>query len=97
MTNDEGAKQLPYAVLEDIYVDPEVENRGLGSMLLGKAIGACREREHKGIWGRLSSGDSDHFDKLKHFYERHGFTVTFHSPDHVRYNPSYPGEVRLDF
>ena len=96
MTSDEDAKQLPFAVLEDIEVDSELRNRGVGSILLTEVIAVSRERGHTGIEGELSSADSGHFDKLKHFYEKFGFTVTFRPPEHPRYD-RWPGEIRSEF
>lgn len=85
------------ARLDDIRVDEEVENQGVGSRLLSEIITTCRKRGHVGIEGELSIVDSDHFDKLTHFYEKFGFTVTFHSPYHPDYNPKRPGDIRLVF
>ncbi len=87
----------PMAALDDIRVQAEAENRGVGSVLLEEVIETCRTRGHSGIEGRLGRRDSGHFDKLKHFYEKHGFTVTFHSPDDPAYDPEWPGETRLVF
>ena len=97
ITRDDELKQLPFALLADIHVDRRMENRGLGSMLLTAVIEACRARGHKGIEGRLSRADSGHFDKLRHFYEKFGFIVTFYPPEHPGYNSQWPGEMRLVF
>lgn len=97
ITRDDDLKQLSFALLADIHVDWRMENRGLGSMLLTAVIEACRARGHEGIEGKLSRTDSGHFDKLKHFYEKFGFIVTFYPPEHPRYNPQWPGEIRLVF
>ena len=66
-------------------------------MLLSRAIAACRTRGHEGIESELSEVDSGHFDKLKHFYEKFGFTVTFYSPEGPGYNHRRRGEIRLKF
>ena len=87
----------PMAVLDDIRVDRRMEDQGVGSMLLGEVIEVCRERGHAGIEGQLSRTDSRRFDKLKHFYEKFDFTVTFHSPEHPQYDRRWPGETRLVF
>ena len=55
---------------ELVEVNERMENRGAGSMLVGEAIEECKRRGHVGIEGKISSVDSDHFDKLKHFYEK---------------------------
>ena len=85
------------AILDDIYVHYQMENRGLGSKLLEEVTARCKARGHAGTEGGLSRRDSDHFGKLKCFYQKHGFTVTFHSPEHPGYDPEWPGEIRLEF
>ena len=97
LTGNGDLNLSPFAVLADIRVDWRMENRGLGSMLLSRVIAVCRARRHEGIEGKLSRADSDHFDKLKHFYEKFGFTVTFYPPDHPRRDSVWLGEIRLEF
>ena len=97
LTSDSDLKQLSFAFLADIHVDARMEDRGLGSMLLSRAIAACRTRGHEGIESELSEVGSGHFDKLKHFYEKFGFTVTFYSPEAPGYNHRRRGEIRLKF
>ena len=97
LTRDCDSKRLSFAFLADIHIDSSVENRGLGSMLLTLVIAACRARMHQGIEGDLVEVDSGHFDKLKHFYEKFGFTVTFYTPGDPRYDRQRRGEIRLEF
>ena len=85
------------AYLTDVQVDKYLENRGVGSMLVGEAIKECKLRGHKGIEGDLSNVDSDHFDKLEYFYEKLGFTVVFYEPEHPDYSPRRVGKVELIF
>ena len=67
-------------------------------MLVGEAIKECKRRGHEGIEGHLSSADSDHFDKLKHFYQRLGFSVVFYEPEHPDYRRyRRVGKIELTF
>lgn len=97
LTTDRDGNRLPVAFLADIQVNPSAENNGVGSMLLSLAIAACKARGHSGIEGELVEVDSGHFDKLKHFYEKLGFAVTFYSPEDPRYNQQRRGEIQLEF
>lgn len=63
------------ARLEDVKVNCQFENRGIGSMLVKEAIAECKRRGHKGIDGYLSRKDIDHLPKLMHFYKILGFSV----------------------
>ena len=89
--------QLPMAHLTDVRVERRMENRGTGSMLVRRVIEECKRRGHKGIKGDLSRKDSDHFDKLKHLYEKLGFTVIFYEPEHPDYRNPWDGKITLVF
>ncbi len=52
-----------------------VENQGFGSKALESAIQLARELECRVIRGNLGPSDVNHFDKLKYWYEKYGFTV----------------------
>lgn len=52
-----------------------IENKGYGSILLRNAIKVANQLGCKTITGNLSEVDSDHFDKLRHLYEKYGFKV----------------------
>lgn len=52
-----------------------IENKGYGSILLQNVIKLAKQLGCKTIGGNLSSVDSDHFDKLRHLYEKYGFEV----------------------
>lgn len=56
-----------------------IENKGYGSLVLRSIIDLAKSIEAKEITGKLSSVDSDRFDKLKHFYIKHGFCVVLNS------------------
>ena len=90
-------EQLPMAHLTNVEINTGMENRGAGSMLVRRAIEACRRRGHKGIEGDLSRNDSDHFNKLKYFYENLGFTVIFYEPEHPDYRNPWDGKITLVF
>lgn len=52
-----------------------IENKGYGSILLRNVIKLAKQLGCKTIAGNLSEVDSDHFDKLRHLYEKYGFKV----------------------
>ena len=95
--DSDTGEQLPMAHLTDVRIHKRMENRGAGSMLIRLAIEECRRRGHKGIGGNLSDVDSDHFDKLKHFYEKLGFTVTFFDRQPSAYRKSWAGKIEMVF
>ena len=66
-------------------------------MLVREVIKECKRRGHEGIEGKLSDADSDHFDKLKHFYEKLGFSVGFYTEEHPDYRFDRVGEVEMVF
>ena len=90
-------KLLPIARVDDVKIDAPFENYGMGSMLVGEAIKECERLGNKGIHGYLSDADKDHFPKLKHFYEKLGFSVVFYSEDHPDYQIARAGKVEMDF
>ena len=90
-------EQLPMALLTDVELNRYMENRGAGSMLVQRAIEECKRRGHKGIEGKLSSVDTDHFDKLKYFYEKLGFTVAFHDMSHPDCRYDRAGKIEMVF
>ena len=55
--------------------ESDVENKGYGSILLRNVLELARRLRLKRITGNLSAVDSDHFDKLRHIYEKFGFEV----------------------
>jgi GNAT superfamily N-acetyltransferase len=59
------------AVLDELYVRPDVRDRGIGTALLHRAVDLVRERG-----GRLLEAyvDEDGSGARERFYERHGFT-----------------------
>lgn len=59
--------------IEDIEVD--AINMGYGSMLLKNVISFFQRAGLRTLYGNISPVDSDHFDRLRHFYEKFGFDV----------------------
>ncbi len=88
---------LPIAHIVDLQVSDHMENRGVGSMLVRQIVEECRRRGHSGVGGDLSRQDRDHFDKLKHFYEKLGFTVEFYGADHPANDGTILGSIKMMF
>lgn len=66
-----------YIEIDDILVvDDDVGN---GSILMPYFIEYCKTTDAKYICGQLSSVDKGHFERLEHFYKKHGFNVKFTS------------------
>lgn len=62
-------------------IEAFVENKGYGSTMLKNIIELATGIGAQEIIGNLASTDIDHFDKLKHFYNKHGFEVTMFDGD----------------
>ena len=65
--------------------------------MLDAVITRCKQIRYAGIFGNLSSVDSDHFDLLQHIYEKFGFEFTAYTPDHPEYNSPWVGRIELRF
>ena len=96
-THSIGDPEPSIARLNDIQVDAPFENRGMGSMLVREALEICKRLGQEGMDGDLSIVDSDHFDKLRHFYEKLGFSVVFYSPGDPDYRISRVGKIEMLF
>ncbi|MCB2298880.1 hypothetical protein [Clostridium tagluense] len=56
------------------------KNIGNGSLLMKYLFQYANENKNmKKITGIISMLDKDHFDRLEHFYEKHGFNVVFYT------------------
>ena len=59
----------PLAQLEELYVRPQLRDRGLGTALLQRALELCRGRNAGEMHINVDAVDTD----ARRFYERHGF------------------------
>ncbi|MBU2608511.1 MAG: GNAT family N-acetyltransferase, partial [Chloroflexi bacterium] len=75
------------AKLESIEVDPSLENRGLGSLLLDYIERWAARNGMVALYGDLNRKYADHFDKLERFYQDHGWTWELFAPDDQRCQP----------
>ncbi len=57
-----------YALVCDIIVMPDHQNRGLGSTILAKLVKKCQEADIKRVWLFAAPGKAG-------FYEKYGFSV----------------------
>ena len=62
----------PLAQLEELYVEPERRNEGIGSRLLDELIRLVQARGCEEMHIGVDAPDTD----ARRFYERHGFTNT---------------------
>jgi GNAT superfamily N-acetyltransferase len=60
----------PVALLEELYVRPDVRRRGIGHALLECAVALARERGSQTFEMNVDEGDTD----ARRFYEAHGFS-----------------------
>ncbi len=81
LTHDRQGRLLEMAKLLDVRVNPFVESRGIGTMLVQEIIRECRKRGNHVLWGELARIDRDHFPKLETFYRKLGFCVTLYKSD----------------
>lgn len=61
--------------LADIEIEEHLTSHGYGSILLNTLIKIAKERNINSIAGWISKVDSDHLERLVHFYKKHNFTV----------------------
>lgn len=59
----------PLAHLEELYVRPDLRDRGIGTALLLRSMALCRER----VAGEMYIGVDEIDTDTRRFYERHGF------------------------
>jgi GNAT superfamily N-acetyltransferase len=67
----------------DIEVFGENDGRGYGSILLNSLIKFATDNSINTITGWISYTDKNHFDKLDHFYKKHGFNVVWGSDSNI--------------
>lgn len=63
--------------ISDFTMDSDCRNMGLGSKMMQSAIQYAKHNRMSYIAGELSFVDiEDHGERLKHFYTKHGFTIS---------------------
>jgi ribosomal protein S18 acetylase RimI-like enzyme len=62
----------PVALLDELYVRPDLRGRGIGTALIRHAFELLRERGTRLFEVNVDEGDTG----ARRFYERHGFTTT---------------------
>lgn len=85
------------ACLMDVVVDSEVQNRGVGSMLIRAAMNDCERMGSLGMRGEISSVDEPHFSKLKHIYEKLGFSFVLYGSEQLNERSNTAGEIKISF
>ncbi len=74
-SSDSGEEVLK---IVDILVGDK--NRANGSILMKYLFEVLKESSKiKKITGSISDVDRDHFDRIEHFYKKHGFSVHFYT------------------
>lgn len=77
--------------IHDIGIEEKNASKGYGSILMSHLIAVAEERKVKVITGWLSKVDENHVDRLRHFYEKHGFKVDL---NHSSKNPTQIGSIQ---
>ncbi len=95
--DEDTVRLLEIGRLIDVRVNSFMENRGVGSMLVKAAIEVCKRRGNLGIDGTISRVDRDHFDKLKHFYEKLGFDFELFDEERLDGRSNTVGRVFMRF
>ncbi len=62
----------PVALLDELYVVPELRDQGIGTTVIQLVITTARERGVELVEINVDEGDVD----TRRFYERHGFALT---------------------
>ena len=62
----------PVALLDELYVEPHLRSRGIGSAIVDLLVSTCRQRGVGLIEINVDEGDVD----AQRFYERQGFAAT---------------------
>ncbi|MEW4286187.1 GNAT family N-acetyltransferase [Priestia koreensis] len=61
--------------LADIEIEEYLSSNGYGSLLLSTLIKIAKQRNINSINGWISSVDSNHLERIVHFYKKHNFEV----------------------
>jgi GNAT superfamily N-acetyltransferase len=62
----------PVALLDELYVEPALRDRGIGTAVIGELLALAHRRGVDRIEINVDEGDTD----AQRFYERHGFSAT---------------------
>lgn len=65
-------------LIGDIEHERKEYNRGYGSQMMEELISYARKNGYTYMYGNLSEEDGDHADRLHHFYEKFGFSITIY-------------------
>ena len=90
-------RPMRIARLMDVVVDGEVQDRGVGTMLIKAAMNDCKRLGSMGMDGKISSVDENHFPKLKHIYEKLGFSFVLYDSDQSNGKSNTVGEIEIRF
>lgn len=77
--------------IHDIDIEEKNASKGYGSILMSHLIAVAEERKVKVITGWLSKVDENHVERLRHFYQKHGFKVDL---KHSSKNPTQIGSIQ---
>ncbi len=78
------------AKIESIQVDPSLENRGIGSLLLAFIERWTVRHGIVALYGDLQNMHASQFDKLEHFFQSNGWNWELFSEDDPRGQPDSP-------
>lgn len=90
-------RPMRIARLMDVKVNGEAQDRGIGTMLIRAAMDDCKRLGSVGMDGEISSVDANHFPKLKHIYEKLGFSFVLYGSDQLNERSNTVGEIEIRF
>lgn len=61
--------------IADIHIHFKDYNKGYGSLLMEQLLQIAKKENIKVITGNISSIDWNHFERIRHFYQKYGFSV----------------------
>lgn len=69
--------------IEDIQCSEENANKGYGSIAMEELFKYVHRFRYNRVYGRISSTDWDHVDRLEHFYNKFQLEVTLNHVSHT--------------
>ena len=69
--------------IQDFALQAKSRDQGLGSWLLATLLEKCRAEPFQRVVGEIAKQDWDGIERLKHFYSKHGFSVTLMPEERV--------------